>query len=102
MINPDIIGWYLTSAKNISMFVQLKDLFVRRIEIKRGYPKEGKNTHRTWVSAVRAKLEAEAILEDARIHNNAAFRSGENQYFFQAMIVYVSSAVLSSNIANLC
>lgn len=75
MIDPELIGWYLTSSKNISMFVQLKGLFVRQIEIKTDYPKGGKNTRSTWAADVLNKLEAEAELEDVRIKENGTSRS---------------------------
>lgn len=75
-------------------------LFVRQIEIKKGYPKGGKNTKSTWAAGVLSKVEAEAALEAVRIHENNASRSGELQYFFQAMIVYASIAAMFLNIAD--
>lgn len=83
------------------MFCQIKGTFVRQIEIKKGHPKGGKNACRTWAAAVLSKLEAEAALEGVRNYENLASRSGELQYFFQAMIVYVSTAAMLLSIANL-
>lgn len=82
-LDPEKLEWYLTSSKNIQIFVQVRGLFVRNIDIKKGHPKGGKNTHIIWAQGVLNKLLAEIELEFERIRVDAAVRFGENQYYFR-------------------
>lgn len=72
-LDPFKLAWYLTSARNITMFMQVRKLFVKQIEIKAGCFKRGKNHHATWANGVWAKLKAEAELEVQRLHANVSF-----------------------------
>lgn len=65
-LDPSKLAWYLTSAENISLFMQARTRFIRHVEIKAGGPN---GNHDSPATRAVSNFNLNKILEEKIIYN---------------------------------